>query len=268
MARDIRNEGMWEDINRNRNSMKCYSFGSMMTASDQQRDLPQPPLCNGPKGEIIHITADFDKIITHGRYLDLLDIRRSERHFDKRASISQNQLAFLLWSTQGVQEIRGSNYATLRPVPSSGARHPFETYFIARNVEGLKMGVYHYLPIEHIGEKNVAIELIGDLSNHEDTITDMLAGQKWAAYAPVVLFISCVVYRAEWRYSSSAHRVVLIDIGHIGQNLMLSASALGLGSCCIAAYDQVCCDKTLGIDGYEEFTVYTCPVGKAKKERE
>jgi len=92
----------------------------------------------------------------------------------------------------------------------------------------------------------------------------MLAFQKWATSAPVVVYLTCVAYRAEWRYSIMAHRVVLIDLGHVGQNLMLSASAMGLGSCCIAAYDQTLCDQALGIDGYEEYTVYACTIGKTK----
>jgi nitroreductase len=58
---------------------------------------------------------------------------------------------------------------------------------------------------------------------------------------------------------------MLIDLGHIGQNIMLSASAVGLGSCCYAAYDQDLCDKMLCIDGKEEFTVYVCTVGTIEK---
>ena len=265
MNKDSRNEGLWVKIARNRNYMKCPELGLVMLKSDQQKALPQPPLCKEARGVIIEISADFNGVITQGLYTELLDKRRSERVFNKEKGLSQNQLAFLLWSTQGVSEIRGANYATLRPVPSGGARHPFETYFAARNIEGLEQGVYHYLPLEHIGEKKVAIEYIGEIPDHDKRITEMLSGQKWASSAPAVVFLSCVAYRAEWRYSASAHRVALIDLGHVGQNLMLSACAMGLGSCCIAAYDQKLCDKTLNLDGYEEYTVYACAVGEAIK---
>ena len=264
MDKDIRNEGMWEEIDSNRNKMKCPDFNAIMPDSDQEKGLQQPPLGKEAKGKIIELSADFGSVISTERYADLLDIRRSGRAYDKAEPMSQSQLAFLLWSTQGIQEIRGANYAAFRPVPSGGARHAFETYFAVRNVEGLDPGVYHYLPLEHIGEKNAAIELTGELPDHEECITEMLVGQKWAAYAPVTFFFSCVPYRAEWRYNAMAHRVALIDLGHVGQNLMLSASALGLISCCIAAYDQDSCDKLLGLDGYEEYTVYACTVGKAK----
>jgi len=265
MNDDIRNEGAWADINRNRDYMKCPDFSGFLNTSDQQKKLPQPPLCKEAKGEVIQLSANFDTAIVHGSYTELLDIRRSERLYNDQAPVTQDQLAFLLWSTQGVQSIRGSNYAALRPVPSGGARHPFETYFIARNVEGLEPGIYHYLPLEHTGEKHVAIEHIAELPDVE-TVGQMLDGQKWAAIAPVVVFYSCVAYRAEWRYNAMAHRVVLIDLGHVGQNLMLSVAAMGLGSCCMAAYNQALCDQILGIDGYEEYTVYACSVAKTKRE--
>jgi len=265
--RNSRNEGVWEDIDRNRNYMKCPDFSVVMMETDQQKELPQPPLCLEAKGGIIEISSDFDDVVTNTSYTELLDIRRSERVYNGKKRLSQNQLAFLLWSTQGIQDIRGANYAALRPVPSGGARHPFETYFAVRDVEGLAPGIYHYLPLEHVGDKKVAVEFICDVPEHKKTVTEMLAMQKWASAAPVVFFFSCVAYRAEWRYNTAAHRVVLIDVGHVGQNLMLSASAMGLGSCCIAAYNQTLCDKVLGLDGDEEYTVYACTVGETRTPR-
>jgi len=264
MSKETRNEGVWEDIRHNRDFMKCPDFTKFMPTTDQAKELPQPPLHPKAKGEAILISADFESAVTTDSYTALLDIRRSLRTYDKDEPMTKDQLAFLLWSTQGIQSVRGGGYASLRPVPSGGARHPFETYFFARNVEGLSPGIYRYLPDEHVGEKKVAVEFITSLSDHEEQVNNMLAEQKWAIHASVVLFFTCVAYRAEWRYTTMAHRVVLIDLGHVGQNVMLSAEAMGLGSCCLAAYDQALCDKALGVDGYEEYTVYACTVGKAK----
>jgi SagB-type dehydrogenase family enzyme len=236
-----------------------------MFESDQEKKLPQPPLTIDKKKDVIEIEADFDKAICNLSYSDLLDIRRSERVYDRNAVMTQSQLAFLLWSSQGIQEVRGNGYATFRPVASGGARHAFETYFIARSVEGLKPGLYHYLPIEHIGEKRVSVEFLKEIPNPAACVSDMLAGQKFAGTAQVALFLSCVAYRAEWRYSHMAHRVALIDLGHIGQNWMLSSAAMGLGSCCFAAFNQKACDDVLELDGFEEYTVYACCAGKTKK---
>ena len=265
MSNDERNEGIRAEIDIKRDFMKCPDFSKKMTDSDQQKKLPQPSLSLEKTGAAIELNSDFDSALRTISYTDLLDIRRSERVYDSSAQMTQNQLAFMLWSSQGIQKISGNNYATFRPVPSGGARHPFETYIIVRSVEGLEPGLYRYLPLEHAGEKRVSVEFVKNINDHDNCVSKMLAGQKFAAAAGAVLFLTCVAYRAEWRYSVMAHRVVLIDQGHVGQNWMLSASAMGLGSCCFAAFDQNSCDEVLGIDGYEQYTVYACSVGAVQQ---
>ena len=244
----------------NRDFMKCPDFSAGMADSDQKLGLPQPPISNVATGEIIQLPT-FDGVIVNDSYANLLDVRRSVRQFTDK-SATQKQLAFMLWSTQGIQHFRGENrYASMRPVPSGGARHPFEAYAAVLNVEGLEQGIYRYLPLEHVGEKRVAVEKVGSIDHAPKTISAALAGQAWGGDAAFVLFYTCVAYRAEWRYHEMSHRVALIDLGHVGQNVMLSAEAIGMGSCCCAAFDTDACDKLLGVDGKDEFTVYVVPVG-------
>jgi len=251
---------MNEQIRQNRRSMHCPHFKESMRESDQSKGIPHPPHSHPVRGELIELPA-FDALANNAAYTDLLDTRRSVRAFTDKA-ITGAELAFLLWSAQGIQSYRGANQvATLRPVPSGGARHPFELYVAVQNVEGLNPGLYRYVPLAHMGEKRAAVEYLGGFEDYETRIPALLAGQTWAGTAPLVLFFSAVPYRAEWRYQEASHRVMLIDLGHVGQNVMLSAEALGLGSCCCAAYDQALCDAALGFDGEQEYTVYAVPVG-------
>jgi len=106
MDKDVRNEGMWEKIDGNREFLKCPDLDNNIMQSDQEKKLQQPPLCKEPKGEVIKLSADFSDAVTIDSYTKLLDIRRSERVYDKDAVMTHEQLAFLLWSTQGVQEIK------------------------------------------------------------------------------------------------------------------------------------------------------------------
>jgi len=229
-----------------------------MFESDQTKGIDPPIFTKPTTGEVIKL-ASFSDALPTPDYMKLLDTRRSLRDYSGKP-MTQAELGFMLWSAQGVKSYRGQ-VATFRTVPSGGARHPFETYVAVQAVEGLEPGLYRYLPLENVGEKAVTIERLGSIQDYTDKITAMLAGQAWAAKAPVILFYSCIPYRAEWRYDSAAHRVVLIDLGHLGQNVMLSAVALGLGSCCMAAYDQQLCDEVLGFDGLSEYTVYAISVG-------
>jgi len=256
---------MNEKIKVNRLFMQCPSFEGEMAKSDQQNGVEAPNYENYRTGAFTLLPA-FDNAVMTDSYQDLLDHRRSERVYTN-APMTQEQLAFMLWSSQGIQMQRG--VSTFRPVPSGGARHPFELYIVVKNVVGLEPGIYHYVPTKNIGEKRVTIEKMGPLfADYDDKMNDLLVGQKWAVKAPVILFVSCTPYRAEWRYSQHAHRVMLIDLGHVGQNMMLSASSLGLGSCCLAAYHQADCDELFGFNGIDEYTVYVLTLGTPKVKEE
>lgn len=231
--------------------------------SDQERKLPQPPLCKAavrPAQEWITLPRDFDALpMEKPALLDAIRDRRSSRVYTQE-DMSLEQLAFLLWATQGVKGLRGKSYATLRTVPCGGARHEFETYLLVRRVTGLVPGIYHYLPMEH------ALECLGAVEDMDAVISDAMSGQSWCAKANVVFLWSMVPYRAEWRYGIYAHRIALVDVGHVGQNLYLACSGLGLGTCGIGAFDDAVCTKLLGLDGDEEYIVYSAPVGTIREK--
>ena len=228
--------------------------------SDQERRLPQPPLVKapmrGPEARIA-LPRDFDTLELKNDLVGLLRDRRSARIYTDEA-ITLPELSFLLWATQGVKKLRGRAYATLRTVPCGGARHEFETYLLVRQVAGLRPGAYHYLPMEH------ALEFLHEVEAPEHAVSESLCGQTWAAKANVVFYWAMVPYRAEWRYGIYAHRIALIDAGHVGQNLYLACTGLGLGTCAIGAFSDPMCNALFGLDGTEEYIVYTAPVGTVR----
>ncbi|MBQ6388677.1 MAG: SagB/ThcOx family dehydrogenase [Mogibacterium sp.] len=207
----------------------------------------------------IDLPHEFGDLQISNDFLQIINGRRSHRVFTGQP-VTLLELSYLLWCTQGVQSVRGKSYATLRTVPSGGARHPFECYMTIRDVDGLEEGCYHYLPMTH------QIEFLGGLDNMEETVTDSLCGQSWAVKANVIFYYSCVFYRAEWRYGVWAHGPVLIDSGHITQNLYLAAESIGLGGCAIAAVEPQKADAIFGLDGVEESIFYAMPVGTIRNE--
>ncbi len=233
--------------------------------TDQELKKPQPPLVKAPMTDNrVDLPRNFETLGLQDNLLELLKKRKSSRVYTQE-NMSLLQLSFLLWAAQGIKSIRGRSYATIRTAPCGGARHPFETYLLVRQVEGLLPGVYHYLPMTH------QLELLEELEDREamTQLVDLsLCGQAWAAKANVVFYWSFVPYRSEWRYGIYAHRMVLADLGHVGENLYLACAALGLGTCGIGAYDQALCDKTFQLDGEEEYMVYTQTVGTVKAEDE
>ena len=234
--------------------------------SDQSRGLPVPPQEFPPEEDdsvvalppVEKVNLDEPAGASHGAGAAgaapilhaLLKSRKSRRAFLAKP-LSLQELSYLLWSCEGVRENKGK--FSFRTTPSGGARHPLDVYLFARRIEGLKPGLYRYLPLEH----SLVLEREGDDSAALD---DALMGQ--LRKAPCVVLWAAVPYRSEWRYGKAADKLVALDAGHSCQNLYLACEALGLGTCAIGAYDQKKLDDYLGLDGEEMFAMYAAPVGK------
>jgi len=247
-------------IDNNRNFMKSNYKEMENIVSDQMKDLPQPPLEKefNKKNEIIDLIPIEEIKIGNDNLLQNIGNRKSHRQY-KDIPLTLEELSFLLWASQGVKNVYerdNKSYATLRTVPSAGARHPFETYLLINHVTRLKEGLYRYLAIEH------KLMFISALENQSEKIVDATLGQKFTGKAAAVFIWSCVAYRGEWRYNIAAHKAMLLDAGHICQNLYLACEGINAGTCAIAAYDQEKVDKIIDVDGENEFSVYLSPVGK------
>ena len=229
-------------------------------ATDQELKKPQPPLTKAPMTErILDLPTDFSSLPIEKDFLRIINSRKSHRVYTQ-APMTLLELSYLLWCTQGVKSVRGKAYATLRTVPCGGARHEFECYLALRKVAGLEDGLYHYLPMKH------QIEFLGPKKDLEDFISRSVCGQSWAAKANAVFYYSCVFYRAEWRYGIWAHAPILMDSGHVTENLYLAATSIGLGGCAIAAVDPPVANEAFTLDGQEETVFYAMPVGKIRPE--
>ncbi len=228
------------------------------STTDQRRGVPPPPLQKpaGPAQPRIPLPGpeEWKPALQPIELHEAIARRQSRRSYDGTA-LSLAELSFLLWATQGIRRLAGPGSA-LRTVPSAGARHSFETYLAVRTVTGLAEGLYRFLPLD-----NQLVQLREE-GNLRQSLTEAAFGQSFVGNAAVTFIWACIPYRTEWRYGLTAHRVILIDAGHICQNLYLACEAIGAGTCAVAAYDQEAMDRLVDVDGEEEFVVYLAPVGK------
>lgn len=231
--------------------------------TDKMKGIPQPPIVKPYEAasKIVDLPEVSEEIVTNSNIYECIKERRSTRFYDE-SSMSLEELSYLLWATQG---ITGTNKAglTLRTVPCSGATHSFETYLFIMGVEGLQKGAYRYLPVEH---KLLFMYELNDMDNKIDELTlDQPFVPNFAKKAAVVFAWSTIPYRSEWKFDITAHKKILIDIGHVCQNLYLASESVGAGTCAIGIYDQKMTDEILGLDGEEEFVIYLAAVGKKKQ---
>lgn len=228
-------------------------WGQWPFDSNKGLPMPQSQKPYAATDKLIDLVApdNFDFDI---KLVDAIKNRRSRRKFTNK-SLTLKELSFLLWSTQGMTD---KNIRTHRNVPSAGACNPFETYLILHNIEGLSSGIYRYLPIEHklclvSSDQNVVAD--SSLSCFE---INQIKMQNAAA----VFVWTTIPYRSEWRFGPYAYKMISMEAGHVMQNLYLAAEAACCGVCAIAAYDQKIIDKTVNVNGRDEFTVYLATVGK------
>ncbi len=168
--------------------------------------------------------------------------RRSVRSYAPRP-LSWSEVSQLLWAAQGITDPRG-----FRTAPSAGALYPLEVYL------ALPQGWYHYRPQGHL------LEQLGD----ED-----LRPQLWEAglrqdalrEAPAVLVLVAVPARTEAKYGARALRYVQLEAGHAAQNLLLQATALGLGAVPIGAFDDEGVRRALRLSA-DTLPLYLIPVGE------
>ena len=184
------------------------------SATEQARGLPPPPIEKPWSSDAVRVDLPGpDHWPNVGPVpLDQAIRNRESRRQYSRVALQLDELAFLLWATQGIRKRLGHGTA-LRTVPSAGARHALETYLCVTNVQGLEPAVYRYLPLEHQLLHVSAVPELGD------RLTSATLGQAFAGQSAVTFAWTAIPHRMEWRYGLAAHKVIALDAGHVCQNL-------------------------------------------------
>jgi SagB-type dehydrogenase family enzyme len=210
---------------------------------------------------VINLPNNYDNIVIKDSIYECIKTRRSNRIYSEE-KLSLHELSYLLWATQGITGTTKGGL-TLKTVPCSGATHSFETYLFIMNVDGLTAGIYRYLPSEH---KLLYLFPMDDIDKKVDEITlDQPFVPNFARKAAVLFVWSTIPYRSEWKFDITAHKKILIDVGHVCQNLYLASESIDTGTCAIGIYDQKMIDEILELDGDDEFVIYLAAVGKKLK---
>lgn len=224
--------------------------------SPQDLGLPQPVLevPIDPASDLIPLPKPVEITKNELDIWQAIEQRITVRNYSDQA-LTLEELSLLLWYTQGVKRV-SKRPVTLRTVPSAGARHAFETYLLVNKVEGLPAGLYRYAAIEH---SLVALDLAPEVNAR---LTAACLDQSQVANSAVTFAWGAVIERMVWRYPERGYRYILLDAGHVCQNLYLAAEALGCGVCAIAAYDDDLTNQVFGLDGENQFIVYLASLGK------
>ena len=183
---------------------------------------------------------------------ETLKARRSVRDYsDKPVELAE--LSQLLYAAQGITGKSGSY--KLRSSPSAGALYPMELYVFAHNVNGIKPGLYHYDPVNH------SLSLIKK-GNLADDLMRAGLRQGPLSDAALVIVLTAFPERTTKKYGNRGEGYVLMEAGHIGQNVLLQAVSLGLGAVPIGAFDDKKLNRLMDIkEGSGQTPLYLQAVG-------
>ncbi|MGA8890168.1 MAG: SagB/ThcOx family dehydrogenase [Anaeromyxobacteraceae bacterium] len=178
------------------------------------------------------------------------------------APISSRQLAEVLFAGLGVRAvvrdpIQGD--LPLKLAPSGGARNPIDGYLVAIDVAGVPPGAYRYSGLRR------DLEPVGR-PPPLPAAAELLGGQPWAKGVAAVVFLVASLGRAMWKYEHPLSlRMVLLEAGHVAQNMLVAASDLGLASWPSGAISDSRVEDLLGIGGPDRAVLYAVVLGRPTK---
>jgi len=179
--------------------------------------------------------------------------RRSVRSFPSEP-VSKTHLSTLLQHACGIVE-RYADKNPRRAYPSGGARYPIEIYTLVFAEKGeISPGLYHYNVQDH------ALDVLWERPFSADEIGTLFT-YKWAQGASCAIVMTAVFQRTQMKYAERGYRYVLLEAGHIGQNICLVANAVGLACCPIVGTYDTPLERLIDIDGVTESVVYALALG-------
>ncbi len=177
----------------------------------------------------------------------VLSTRRSSREFDGEP-LGLATLATLLEAGYGVGD------PGRRLVPSGGALYPLELYPVLLRVDGAPQGVLHFDPLRGALEVLRAEDVLGEL-DAASAFPGLVRG------AAAAIFVTAVFWRSRFKYGLRGYRFALLEAGHVVQNVLLAATALGVPSLPLGGFYDARVERLLGVDGVDESPLYAIVLG-------
>jgi len=220
----------------------AFALAHVNPAPVQRKKYPHAPSFALPPWE----QADWQP----GALAQWVAKRRTQRKFEFCA-LPMGSLAALLHCAYGGP---ADSPHQGRPAPSAGALFPLEIYAALNYSVTPPPGLYHYGPGDHALAQLNADEPAKMLAY------SFLEGADISA-APVVVVIAAVFGKTTAKYGDRGYRYILLEAGHVAQNIALAAVALGLATFPVGGFYDDKVNAWLGLDGVNEAACYMIGIG-------
>jgi len=186
--------------------------------------------------------------------------RRSRRDY-AGVAITREHFEALLHTACGVTGTIdwADRQLKLRAYPSSGGLYAVEIYPVVFRVAGLEPAVYHYRANDH------ALETVRPVIDQHSFVRAALPMErKMVAGAAAMFCMAGFFPRHERKYGEGGYRMLVAEAGHISQNLILAATALGLTARPFGGVFDHLVNRELGVDEGDEAFLLGVLVGHAE----
>ena len=123
-------------------------------------------------------------------------------------------------------------YGMRKASPASGGLHAEMIYVMVYRVADLIPGIYYYHPKNH-----TLLQM--KLGEFEETVIAANYQQYYSRGLSCGIYLACQCDKVWWKYKHSrAFKVALLDMGHVSQTFLLTATALGLHTWITAAFED------------------------------
>ncbi len=186
--------------------------------------------------------------------------RRSAQMFSGE-SLDLAALSKILYLGGGITDQRSDGMGSvlhMRACPSGGALYPLDLYCAAHAVDGLESGLHYYDPLDH------ALRRVRDGDFRPEIGQAMWLDS--VPYSAACLMITATFRRTTFKYGERGYRFVLLEAGHVAQNLLLAAHAAGLVATPVGGFVDDDLNALIGLDGVNEAVIYSILVGGRQQE--
>ena len=183
--------------------------------------------------------------------------RRSHRDY-RGVALRRDDFDALLHTACGVTGTMpwAEREVKLRAYPSSGALYAVEIYPVVFRVEGLEPAVYHYRAVENV------LEVVRPDIDPASVVGAALPVEREMVAGAAALFCLTGCFpRHERKYGQGGYRMLIAEAGHISQNIVLTATALGVSARPFGGVFDALLNHDLGLDQAEEQFILAVLVG-------
>lgn len=260
--KEIVKKDLWKETEISRvyhENSKLHSFhqqGDFMKPLDEIDDAVKKLTENGRKNYV-----NKEKILlpiatkeNKNTLEDVILFRRSVRKYCN-TPVDIQTLSNILYYSYGVTGELKNTELKLRAVPSGGGLYPVDIYLSINNVEDLETGIYYYDPLDHV-------LILVNGNDLKSTSKEVSGYSTMIDNAAFTIILGANFWRNQWKYHERGYRIILLDCGHVAQNLHMMATSYGLGSSCLMGFVDDELNKLIDLDGVVEHSMYLITVGK------